>query len=191
MQFKKQTLSAIFLLAIGLTGLKAQQATTTSGGNASGSGGSATYSVGQVVYNTNTGAGGTVTQGVQQPFEISVVSGIEELGINISYTAYPNPTTSNIVLEIDASSVETQNIASQSNGKISNETQNIASLHYTLSDINGKQLTHQTITDNKTIIPMEQLSVGTYFITIVVETQNITSLQSKSTHLKTFKIIKQ
>ena len=101
MQFKKQTLSAIFLLAIGLTGLKAQQATTTSGGNASGSGGSASYSVGQVVYTTNTGAGGSVSQGVQQPYEISIVSGIEEQGITLTCTAYPNPTTDYLTLKID------------------------------------------------------------------------------------------
>jgi len=165
MQHKKQVLSAIFLLAIGLTSLKAQEAITAIGGNASGSGGSASYSIGQVVYTTNTGAGGSISQGVQQPYEISVVSGIEEIGINRSYTLYPNPTTENVVLNIDAS--------------FSVETQNFASLQYTLSDINGKQIQQQSITDKQTIIPMEQLPAGTYFVTIVAITQ-----------FKTFKIIK-
>ena len=58
--------------------LTAQEAITTSGGDASGSGGSVSYSVGQILYSTNTGANGSVAHGVQQPFEISVVIGIEE-----------------------------------------------------------------------------------------------------------------
>jgi len=175
MRYKKQALSAIFLLAVGLTGLKAQEAITASGGNATGSGGSTSYSVGQVVYTTNTASGGTLSQGVQQPFEISIISGIEEQGINLSYTAYPNPTTTNVILKIDASIVETQNLAS---------------LQYTLSDINGKQINQQPISGNQTIIPMEQLPAGTYFVTIV-QTLPATSHDITTNQLKTFKIIKQ
>jgi hypothetical protein len=165
---EKKTLSTIFLVAIGLTGLKAQQTTTTTGGNATGSGGSASYSVGQVVYTTNYATGGTVSQGLQQPYEIFVVSGIEEIGIDLSYTAYPNPTTTNVVLKIDALS--------------SVETQDFASLQYILSDMNGKRISQQTISDKRTIIPMEQLPAGTYFVSIVIHQSN---------QLKTFKIIKQ
>lgn len=175
MRHKKQTLSAVFLLVVGLSGLKAQQTTTSSGGNASGKGGSAAYSIGQIVYTTNTASGGTVSQGVQQPYEISVVSGIEEQGIDLSYTAYPNPTTANVVLKIDATSVETRHALS---------------LQYIVSDINGKQISQQPISGNQTIIPMEQLPAGTYFISIV-QTHGSASQTSSTTHLKTFKIIKQ
>jgi len=178
------------MLAFGLTSVKAQEAITATGGNASGSGGSASYSVGQVVYTTNSGAGGTVSQGVQQPYEISIISGIEELGFDLSYTAYPNPTTENVVLKIDGSSVETQNIASQTIATKSNETQNIATLQYTLTDINGKQLNQQAITDNRTIIPMEHLPVGIYFVSIV-QTLPARSHDNAKKDLKTFKIIKQ
>ncbi|MGC8754863.1 MAG: hypothetical protein ACP5QJ_07625, partial [Thermosulfidibacteraceae bacterium] len=78
MRHKKLKLSAVLLLGLGLTGLQAQESVNATGGNASGNGGTVAYSVGQVVYTTNTGTNGSVAQGVQQPFEISVVSGIEE-----------------------------------------------------------------------------------------------------------------
>jgi len=88
MKYKKLKLSAVLLLGLGLTGLQAQESVNATGGNASGSGGSASYSVGQVAYQTHTGTNGSVSEGVQQPFEISVVTAIEEAkGINLSFTA--------------------------------------------------------------------------------------------------------
>ena len=181
-----QLLYAVFLLFADITSLKAQQATTATGGNATGSGGSMNYSVGQIVYITNAGTGGTVSQGVQQPYDISVVSGIEEIGINLSYTVYPNPTTENVVLQIDG--------ASQTNEITSNETLCRASLRYILHNINGNEILQQTITCNQTIIPMEQYPAGFYFVivetTSTVETQNFAS-QTSPKPIKTFKIIKQ
>jgi len=56
----------------------AQESVNTTGGEAVGDGGSVSYSVGQVTYQTYTGTNGSVSQGVQQPFEISVVTAIEE-----------------------------------------------------------------------------------------------------------------
>ncbi|MFM2191538.1 MAG: hypothetical protein RLZZ118_495, partial [Bacteroidota bacterium] len=55
----------LLLLGFVLTA-QAQQATTATGGDATGSGGSAAYSVGQIVYTTHTGTTGSVAQGVQQ-----------------------------------------------------------------------------------------------------------------------------
>jgi len=101
MKYKKLKLSVILLLGLGLTGLQAQTSINATDGNASGSGGSVSYSVGQVVYTTNTGTTGSVAQGVQQPFEILVVTGLEEAkGINLSVSAYPNPTTDYLTLEV-------------------------------------------------------------------------------------------
>ena len=67
MKYKKTITSVAFLL-LGLGGLHAQESPTASGGEATGTGGTASYSVGQVVYTTNTDATGTVTQGVQQAY---------------------------------------------------------------------------------------------------------------------------
>ena len=88
----KQGIFCALLLGIGLTA-KAQQANPAAGGDATGSGGSVAYSVGQIVYTTHTGTTGSVAQGVQQPYEISVVLGIENSLIDLDINAYPNPTT--------------------------------------------------------------------------------------------------
>ncbi|MGI6479934.1 MAG: hypothetical protein ACOX0M_10915 [Salinivirgaceae bacterium] len=102
MRLKRLKLSAVLLLGLGLTGLQAQTSVNATGGDASGSGGSVSYSVGQVAYQTHTGTSGSVSEGVQQPFEISVVTGIEEAkGINLSVSAYPNPTTDYLTLEVE------------------------------------------------------------------------------------------
>jgi len=59
MRHKRLKLNTVLLLGIGLTGLQAQTSVNATGGNASGGGGSASYSVGQVVYTTNTGTSGS------------------------------------------------------------------------------------------------------------------------------------
>lgn len=101
MRQKKLMLIAILLLGLGLIGLQAQEAVTSTGSMASGSGGTLNYSIGQVVYTTNTGTNGSVSQGVQQPYEISVVTGLKEaVEINLIVTAYPNPTIDYLTLEV-------------------------------------------------------------------------------------------
>lgn len=133
----------------------------TSGGNASGSGGSVSYSVGQVVYATNIGSGGSVAQGVQQPYEISVPTGLEDAkDINLVFLAYPNPTVDILIL------------------KIGNYDNN--SLSYMLYDINAKILENKKVTGSQTHITMGNLFPGTYFLKIVAGRKEI----------KTFKIIK-
>ncbi|MBN2669392.1 MAG: T9SS type A sorting domain-containing protein [Bacteroidales bacterium] len=161
MRQKRLILSAILLLGLGLTGLKAQTSINASGGVATGSGGSASYSVGQVVYTTNTGTSGSVAEGVQQPFEISVVTEIEEAkGINLSVTAYPNPTTDYLTLEV-------------------NEFE-ISNLSYQLYDISGKLLQSEKIKGNQTSIVMNNLVPATYFVKVIQRNRDV----------KTFKIIK-
>jgi hypothetical protein len=84
------------------TPLKGQETIPATGGNVSGSGGSVSYTVGQILYNTISGTNGTLAQGVQQPYEISVVTGIEEaLGISLEIVVFPNPATDFINLKIE------------------------------------------------------------------------------------------
>lgn len=78
MRHKRLKFSAALLLGLGLTGLQARTSVNATGSNASESGGSASYSVGRVVYTTISETSGSVAQGVQQPYEISVVPAIEE-----------------------------------------------------------------------------------------------------------------
>lgn len=99
---QKIKLIVILFSDIGLIGLQAQEAIPAAGGNSSGSGGSTSYTVGQIVYTTNTGINGSVSQGSQQPFEISVITGIERFnGISLNYMAYPNPTIDFLTLKVE------------------------------------------------------------------------------------------
>jgi hypothetical protein len=99
MQVKRWGVVTLLSFAFSFSTVMAQESVNATGGDATGSGGSASYSVGQLVYTTNSGTDGSVAQGVQQAFEISVVLGIEEAN-EIKLSAYPNPTTNYLTLNI-------------------------------------------------------------------------------------------
>lgn len=159
----KNKSSQIVLLAAGLIWVgfaQAQESSNSSGGNATGSGGTVAYSIGQVVYTTNTGSNGSVAQGVQHAYEIFTV-GIKETELNISLTAFPNPTTENLTLQIS---------------DFNNEK-----LSYQLFDMQGKQLSNGQILAQQTEINMNSLPTATYFINVVNQENN---------KVQSFKIIK-
>ena len=171
MRHKKLKLSAVLLLGLGLTGLQAQETIPATGGNASGSGGTVSYSVGQVVYTTNTGANGSVAQGVQQPFEISVVTGIEQTAINLVISAYPNPTTDFLQLKV--------------------ESEKLKDLSFQLYNMQGKLLQNKKIEGNETSIVMSSLVPATYFVKVYAVGRNdLTGVTEGNKEVKTFKIIK-
>ena len=162
MKHKRLKLSALLFLGLGLTGLQAQTSVNATGGNASGIGGSASYSVGQLAYTTNTGTNGSVSEGVQQAFEISVVTGIEEAkDIFLNVSAYPNPTTDYLELKV--------------------ENLQLSELSYKLYDISGKVYQNKEIGNSITKIEMQNLPQGIYFIKVI---------DTKNKEFKTFKIIK-
>lgn len=148
MRHKRLKLSAVLLLGLGLTGLQAQENVNTTGGNASGSGGSVSYSLGQVVYQIHTETNGSVAEGIQQPYEISEASGLEEAKeINLTVAAYPNPTTDYLHLNV--------------------ESEKLKNLSFQLYDINGNLLQNEKITGNQTSIAMSNLVPGTYFVKVI------------------------
>jgi len=142
MKHKKAKFNALMLLGVGLT-VQAQQATLPSGGVASGSGGTVSYSIGQVAYIDNTGSTGSVSQGVQQAFEIFSV-GINETTLNISASVYPNPTNDNLTLQVP---------------DFNNEK-----LIYQLFDVQGRLVESKPITAEKTQINMSYLPSATYLV---------------------------
>jgi len=152
MKNKKTKLSALLLLGIGFNQVYAQQATTASGGDASGSGGSVAYSVGQIVYTTYTGSNGSVAQGVQQPYEISIITGLLETDIKLNLSAYPNPTTNYLMLQIDNYD---------------------KAISYQLYDIGGKLLESNTVVANSTTIKMEQMPTGTYLLKVIQNNKEV------------------
>lgn len=101
---RKKVLKAFMLvfLCLVISTLNAQETIVSSGGNASGDGGSVSYSIGQAVYSSYNGNEGSITEGVNHPFEIFINTAINELnGISLSVSAYPNPTTNFLTLKID------------------------------------------------------------------------------------------
>ena len=161
---KRVLITLTLLLYGGLASLQAQQTTTTAGGEASGSGGTASYTVGQTVYTTNTGTNGNSTaQGVQQPYEISTTIGINETSISLEMSVYPNPTTNYLTLKVDAST-------SFSNQQLS----------YQLYDMQGELIKNIKISSKTTNIAMEYLPSATYLLKVIQNNKLV----------KSFKIIK-
>lgn len=151
----------LFLVLIGLTGF-AQQSILSSTGNISGTGGSVSYSIGQVAFSQHTWITGVVTEGVQQPYEIQIMEGIDqEQGIHLNCILYPNPADAYIKLRIE-------NIQS-------------GILTYQLINMEGLILKNDRIENIETNIQMADLASATYFLTV--------SERDKS--IKTFKIIKK
>jgi hypothetical protein len=152
---------AIMLIGLLWTGLlHAQVSANASGANATGSGATVAYSIGQVVYTTNTGSGGTGAHGVQQTYVITNV-GIKETTLNISLSAFPNPTIENLTLQI----------RDYVNEKLS----------YQQFDMQGKQLNNGQITAQQTQINMNSLPTATYLIDVV---------NQENKKVQSFKVIK-
>jgi len=151
----------VLLSGLGLTGLQAQESVNTTGGNALGSGGKVSYSIGQVVYTTNTSAAsGSVAQGVQQPFEISVITAIEQAEyITLVCSVYPNPVNDFLTLKVE--DYDTERLSCK------------------LFDTNGRLLESKKVTGDETTISMANLLPGLYFLRVIDNQKEI----------KTFKII--
>jgi len=162
---EREYLKHLFLIGLvctfSCTVVCAQESVNASGGNASGTGGSVSYSVGQVVYTTYTGTNGSVAQGVQQPYEISIITGIEQArGIDLVYMVYPNPTVGLLTLKV--------------------LNYNYEKLSYQLYDITGKVLENKEITSTETAISLVDYTSAIYFLKLIDNNKEI----------KVFKIIK-
>ena len=175
MLFNSVRASAVFLL-LGLGGLNAQDATTATGGEASGTGGTASYSIGQLFYTTNTGTNGSVAQGVQQAYEISTIVGIDVKNINIELSVYPNPTTDYLTLKVEDPELSSRWPSG---------------LNFQLYDMQGKLLENKKIVESSSLIKMEDLPSSTYFLKVYsVGRNNRTGVTGNQTTVKTFRIIK-
>ena len=140
---KTLLLTFTFFSLLATLELSAQENTVASGGQATGSGGTVNYSVGQVVYTTNTGTNGSVSQGVQQPYAVSTTVGINETSIQLN--AYPNPTTNNLTLTTDDSE----------------------SLSYQLFNIQGAEISSKTLNSKTSNISLEGHPPATYFLKVI------------------------
>lgn len=123
----------------------AQEGSMSAGGDVTGGSGSVSYSIGQIKYLSATDGNYSVSQGVQQPYEISVVTAALDPEIDLELNVYPNPTVNGVKL---------------------NSNKNIIDLSYQLTDISGKIVSKQKLNDLSTNIEMDKLTNGNYIISV-------------------------
>lgn len=153
----------------------AQEAIPAAGGTVTGQGGSVSFTVGQVVYTQLSGQEQSVIQGVQQPYEISVVTSTHEIQFSgIDVQAYPNPANDFVTLRIESSL-----------------NQQFQPFTYELFDMAGQVLEKKTISADLTNIPMVHLAPATYLLKVYNSTSTRSSGPNSSLNSKTFKIIKK
>jgi len=137
----KSILNIIFLFSASI--VFTQESVNASGGNASGSGGTVSFSIGQVAYTSNVGTNGHVNQGVQQPYEIYSI-GIYETESETVLSFYPNPASDILVLQFE------------------DFTNHEASV--SLVDETGRLLSESSITSLITSLNLSQYGSGVYLV---------------------------
>ncbi len=126
------------------------QSFNTLGGVDVGSGGTVSYSVGQLVYSTDQSAGGSLAQGVQRPYRLATVE-IKSSESVLNFSVFPNPTDGDLLLRLSDKPEEYP--------------------VYKVTDLQGKELLEGQVSYPDTEIRMAGFASGTYLIQIQ-NTQN-------------------
>jgi len=156
----KLFLLTILYFVFGLPKLKAQETIPISGGNIAGNEGNVFYTIGYMEYKTEPGSHGSIENSMYQPFEISVIYGVNNEEVNFNLTASPNPTGDFLILMAEYNFSE----------KVS----------YRIYNINNKLVSTGWLMSNETSIDVRNLSPATYILTVA----------SENSILKKFKVIK-
>jgi hypothetical protein len=122
-----------------------QNALSAAGGHFKTSGGSTSFTVGQVAYVLKKGTGSYLNEGVQQVYTKKTTP-IEELVYLKEVQLYPNPTQENFNLII------------------SNKED--IQVRYTIMDYLGKEIRNGNILSEKSEISLRDLPSGNYFISL-------------------------
>jgi len=154
-------LGSLMFFTLELAELQAQSSFNASGGDTVSAGGSISYSLGQVVYETLSGTTGSLYGGVQLPYEIFVISGIEEYDdVKLSWSVFPNPSSDLLILKTGNTGY--------------------SDLKYQYLDMNGKILDAGNIGNDETLITNKNNIAGIFLLKVIHGNREI----------KTFKIIK-
>lgn len=133
----------------------------TAGGEAVGTGGSMSYTIGQVFNTSESNEQYILNQGIQQSYEIYLISSVEEANaIELTAIVFPNPTTDILYLKIQNYPVER--------------------LSCYLYDMDGRQILNQSLVEIDNHIDVSNLTHGTYLL----------KLKDGAQEVKIFKIIK-
>ena len=157
----KKIYVVLIFSAISLT-LFGQSDIVTAGGTATGAGGSATYTVGQIAVQRATDGSKYIIEGVQQPYEIQTVGVNNYPGIQLEAVLYPNPTAHSVQLKISNYEIPSDGLKAQ------------------LFDKSGKLLRVFDVFDLLTRMDLSEYPSATYQLRIMDGKQL----------LKTFQIVK-
>lgn len=157
-----QVICILFCLALNMGISFAQNATVSTGGTVTGASGTISYSIGQIAVQTISDGTSTMSEGVQQPYEITVIGVDAYPNITLCAKLYPNPTNGPVVLAVEGMELSSEKIEGN------------------LMDMQGKILKLLTISDENTALDISDIPAGTYMLT----------LRQKGELLKTFKIVK-
>lgn len=152
---KKTCLLTIVFLMTALY-RNAQSSIVATGGEATGSGGSVSFSVGQIAVQTNGDGTTTISEGVQQPYEISVVGVDNYPTITLNATVYPNPTLGNLQLTMN-------------NLQLKGEVR--------VYDANGKYLFMKKIENETTFFDLSDYAPGIYYLNVYSDKQMLKSFK--------------
>ncbi|MEP7323442.1 MAG: T9SS type A sorting domain-containing protein [Saprospiraceae bacterium] len=151
-----------FLLFSNMGFLKAQHGAVSGGGGIVNAEGSLTFSLGQIFVLPTQSADATITPGLQQPYEISQVVGIDEDYMVSDISVYPNPVLHQLSVEVS-------------------KEDDIRAINYSMTGADGKNILSGKLSGNHETIEVGTLLEGIYFLRFYNEKQ-----QSR-----VFKIIKQ
>lgn len=141
--------------------MQAQQTIATTGEDASGAGGSTSYTVGQITYNTYSSSAGTINQGVQYAYEIISLATDDVAVEKKEIRLYPNPVQDMLYVDFGKEVVKNSS--------------------YQLFDTQGKLVKQGNLNQSKNELDMRAIPQSIYIIKIVEDDKNV----------KTFKIIKK
>ena len=149
------TFSSLFFVLFGIDAF-AQSDIVPMGGTATGNGGTVTYTIGQIAVQSYGEGSTSISEGVQQPYEIQTIGIDNYPGITLNAMVYPNPTLGNVQLTMNNVQLEVE---------------------VRVFDLNGKFLFSKKIEGETTVIPMVELATGTYFVNVLNGTQVLKSFK--------------
>jgi hypothetical protein len=147
---KKSIIPLVVFVSFGFSSF-GQNALSTTGGHFKSTGGSTSFTVGQVAYVLKKGTGSYLNEGVQQVYTKKTTP-IEELVYLKEVQLYPNPTQETFNLIIS--------------------TKEDVQIRYTIMDYLGKEIRNGNILSEKSEISLRDLPAGNYFISLKSKKEN-------------------
>lgn len=148
-----------WILGIGLflcpIALSSQSAVLSGGGMAQGSGGSVSYSIGQVAYSIKSSDARSLYEGLQQPIEISIITGLARIPDSWGLNIYPNPASVELNIEI---------------------SQEFAGLNYYVMDATGRRQMTGVVDNSNATLAISSLPSGMYFLQLVSSDQAVANV---------------